>query len=897
MENGHVSIELTAITVNDEELNNRQEVIHKDVAVQADLSASTLAEDELHNGQRPISKDVLVQTELTAIMLDDEETYFQRQVMSNDIGIQAELTAMTINQEQTNDEQHAMSNDDQNNSESSHELDELQLNMNEEEILDQEQLAVTTDSLTTVPNISVTKNCRIVDDTTEETNLKTTNTVNKNIVDVKPVVGYANEPLLPLSKACLPLNSILHNLSFYIQMALDETPEQPPNGLTVDESAAIRLYTIEWDGLHRSLYSMLNRTLESNNRENLRPYYKYMKLFLTALAKLPCVPPLTIWRGLTKNVSAEFPPGTPVTWWGFSSCTTELTVLESELYLGNTGNRTLFSVEAINARTVRAHSHFVVEDEILLLPGTHMIVQSQFSPAPDLHIIHLKQIPPEEILLEPPFEGNSNSFNRLFSITSMSVFRCTSLSKNWVSLTSLFPSCIFNENFHYISRRPWYRKKRFIIPISLFTLMCIGAIILGSVLGSRTTIHITNTTGMFIDKFFTNEVKQLEIFISSKSFMILIVPSFLVPACDKVFEPLKNYKTRGIPNSATVGHFINDSKLDMVVLDNQNKVIFMLPGNGDGTFLAPWSYTVGKSPQSVISADFSNDNKLDLAVVSSGDDTLSVLLGNGNGIFQTAIKYTVGRNPQSAISADLNNDNKLDLVVVNFGDNTVSVLLGDGKGMFQTAMNYMVGRYPHSITSADFNNDIKTDLIITNYLDSTISVLLGNGNATFQNPMIYSVGRYPQSVTSADFNDDSKLDLAVANDGDNTISVLLGNGNGFFQAQINYLVGSGPSSIISADVNSDKKLDLVVVVIWDNNVSVLLGNGNGTFQTSMNYAVGRRPQSVISADFNNDSKLDLAVANGEDDSVSVLLGNGNGIFQILINCTVGRNPVCSCDVR
>jgi hypothetical protein len=76
--------------------------------------------------------------------------------------------------------------------------------------------------------------------------------------------------------------------------------------------------------------------------------------------------------------------------------------------LGSVGNRTLFSVEAINGRTVRAHSHFDTEDEVLLLPGTHMIVKSQFSPAPDLHVIHMKQMKPEEVLLEPPFEGNLN---------------------------------------------------------------------------------------------------------------------------------------------------------------------------------------------------------------------------------------------------------------------------------------------------------------------------------------------------------------------------------------------------------------------------------------------------------------------------------------------------------
>ncbi len=91
-----------------------------------------------------------------------------------------------------------------------------------------------------------------------------------------------------------------------------------------------------------------------------------------------------------------------------------MTVLENDMYLGNSGSRTLFSVEAINGRTIQDHSHFVTEDEILLLPGTYMVVQSQLSPAPDLHIIHLKQEIPEQTLLELPFEGNLDIFNHLF---------------------------------------------------------------------------------------------------------------------------------------------------------------------------------------------------------------------------------------------------------------------------------------------------------------------------------------------------------------------------------------------------------------------------------------------------------------------------------------------------
>ncbi|CAF3614817.1 unnamed protein product [Rotaria sp. Silwood1] len=231
------------------------------------------------------------------------------------------------------------------------------------------------------------------------------NVVDNIELDLDPIVDYAQEPLLSLADACLPLSDILYNLSFYVQMALDETPSEPPNQLTVDESAAIRLYTIEWEEPHQSLYSMLNYTLKMASRENLRPYFRYLKLFLTALVKLPCVPPLTAWRGVKIDLSAEFPPGTLVTWWAFSSCTTEMTVLENNMYLGTMGARTLFSVEAINGRSVRAHSHFVTEDEVLLLPGTHMVVQSQLSPASDLYIIHLKQIIPTAMLLEPPFEG------------------------------------------------------------------------------------------------------------------------------------------------------------------------------------------------------------------------------------------------------------------------------------------------------------------------------------------------------------------------------------------------------------------------------------------------------------------------------------------------------------
>jgi hypothetical protein len=225
---------------------------------------------------------------------------------------------------------------------------------------------------------------------------------------LQPISGYTRVPLLSLEEACEPLLNIVPNLPAHIWVA-KQNSKNPADELTQDESAAIHLYTMEWDGTadeaRASLYVHLNRTLKLVDRTKLRPWFRYLKLFLTALAKLPLAPRQTIWRGVRKNHSDDYPPGDEVTWWAFSSCTTSLGVLESDLYLGNTGTRTLFSIDAINARTVRSHSHFTAEDEILLLPGTFFEVKSRLNPAPDLYLVHLQQKIPPHALLEPPFEG------------------------------------------------------------------------------------------------------------------------------------------------------------------------------------------------------------------------------------------------------------------------------------------------------------------------------------------------------------------------------------------------------------------------------------------------------------------------------------------------------------
>lgn len=351
----------------------------------AESAAATLNNTNLNDLSQRVQENTAVQVELTKVITVDEQ--------SSDPSIDRD---------------------------SLHTVNRLHVTTNAEDVLDYESIA--RENPANAPDVSLSKNRRVVDLTIERLISTGSGTTGSSGTDLGPVMGYADEPLLPLFKACVPLTDIIHNLSLYVETALKETSEEPSDGLTIDESAAIRLYTMEWDEPHTSLYLMLNHTLTKTDREQLRPYFKYLKLFLTALVKLPCVPPLTVWRGVTKNLSAQFPPDTQVTWWGFSSCTTELGVLENNVYLGDTGDRTLFSVETINGRAIRAHSQYSTEDEILLLPGTQMVVKSQFSPASDLHIIHLIQTEPQEMLLEPPFDSNSNKSRSLSFIENIFLF-------------------------------------------------------------------------------------------------------------------------------------------------------------------------------------------------------------------------------------------------------------------------------------------------------------------------------------------------------------------------------------------------------------------------------------------------------------------------------------------
>jgi hypothetical protein len=477
-------------------------------------------------------------------------------------------------------------------------------------------------------------------------------------------------------------------------------------------------------------------------------------------------------------------------------------------------------------------------------------------------------------------------------------------------------------------------------------------------------------------------------------------------------SPVVSHGFATAQQTIVAGDFNHDGLLDLVVGDGGDELQIAL-GNGDGSFRAGSPFQTSEAlTTTLLSADLTGDGKLDLVAVSTSfadidgcaqGATLFILPGNGDGTFGAAKEYPTGYLPVNAVIADFNGDGRPDVVTFNSYSNSFSVLLNLGSGKFAPAVSYKADVanlfFGGPVFGGDLNGDKRADLAFA--VDNRITTITAQSGGTFHvasaaefftfpdtvmppvdlnrdgildllavgtdetcrgdsvagelTPLISSNGiplnKLGQGVTLedfsfvasgiGDFNSDGNLDTVLIptdltsnnigvylNDGHGNftpaaaetsflstsatnvavgdfngdgksdlalinggeIQIRLGSGGKNFGAPVSYPAAGQPVSIAVRDLNGDGKKDLVAVNQANDSISVLLGNGNGTFKAAKSYPVASGPFQVAFADFNRDGKLDLVVADANQ--VSILLGKGDGTFLSSHNYAAGT-PLAS----
>ncbi|CAF1070923.1 unnamed protein product [Adineta steineri] len=203
-----------------------------------------------------------------------------------------------------------------------------------------------------------------------------------------PVYGFRSTELVSIEKALEPIESQIANLSTYIKIAKKHCHYPSEHGLTHDESASIYIYTMEWG--EQTLYRVLNKTLRNENRHLLKVWFPYLKLFDTALNKLPTVKE-NVWRGITDDIGKNFIKNQIITWWSINSCSSSVNIIKG--FLGNKKNSTIFLIEALHGKKVSGYTQYESEDEIILRLGTEFRVKSNALDHPNgSYLVHLIEI-------------------------------------------------------------------------------------------------------------------------------------------------------------------------------------------------------------------------------------------------------------------------------------------------------------------------------------------------------------------------------------------------------------------------------------------------------------------------------------------------------------------------
>jgi len=175
--------------------------------------------------------------------------------------------------------------------------------------------------------------------------------------------------------------------------------------------------------------------------------------------------------------------------------------------------------------------------------------------------------------------------------------------------------------------------------------------------------------------------------------------------------------------------------------------LYIATGNGNGTFNTP-VLIASKIGEFLTTGDLNADLIPDVVSTTitgtppNVGPSLFVLIGNGDGTFKPAVTYT-SDIPSDPHLADVNDDGKPDIIAGgSFG---ALVYLGNGDGTFQPYTEPAIGNFAltYAVNAGDYNNDGNADLIGTDADSPRAAVALSQILQTASSSALTGVALFP----------------------------------------------------------------------------------------------------------------------------------------------------------
>lgn len=246
---------------------------------------------------------------------------------------------------------------------------------------------------------------------------------------------------------------------------------------------------------------------------------------------------------------------------------------------------------------------------------------------------------------------------------------------------------------------------------------------------------------------------------------------------DGGFQPATSLAICTNAADAVAADVNGDGNLDLVVGcpgqgNPSQRGVGVLLGAGNGSFQPIAITQTPQAPKALVSADVTGDGKLDAVVGWGVQDNqgnhsggVYVLAGNGNGTFQALREFSPGLSVGRMTVSDINGDNVADVLMTgasgSFGFRIG--LLVSGAGGALSASSFATDFGPGSMAVADFNGDGKRDLIVAHCCGETdLTFHLGTGSRVFQPEVHFGAGASPGIVLPFDVDGTGGIDLLVA---------------------------------------------------------------------------------------------------------------------------------------